>query len=429
MIILPFLIALGVIASVASRPSAPTPPAVTSGRHIPRHLMKRHHAQQIVRYIQSRTTPPVTVINLAIEEARAVGDRDMLAALVERYIIPMLQAANIQPQAQLPAAPVPYPGYAPAPLAAAPSLTYSPPQAAYPQAQPPQAQSPYAPTQGVPMMPPEYAADYPAVYPSSADPMPPEYPADFSQSAQGGGGYYPSAPAPQAPQAPQPPTQSMQGPQGAQGPITSPSQVSMSSQPPNIVSATDDDILQMLNSLSGPAPSVVVQPGPANAQPVAPAAPTATAGTITVSGRSSPIPGISNDDWTNFAGRIARELPTFEAANHVGQFRQHKARVSELGFNPAHLVGSPEAQYHALNADMQDAHRRAQSTGITNYVGSTIQIPTPQGPAPVQVTLSGVLGVIQAAGVSGAPSWFSTAADRHQFPNTTSAFLRSNGLF
>ncbi len=49
--------------------------------------------------------------------------------------------------------------------------------------------------------------------------------------------------------------------------------------------------------------------------------------------------------------------------------------------------------------------------------------------APVQVTLSGVLGVIQAAGLEGAAAWLESPDDRRRFPGTTAAFLRTNGAF
>jgi hypothetical protein len=152
--------------------------------------------------------------------------------------------------------------------------------------------------------------------------------------------------------------------------------------------------------------------------------------TITVSGRSSPIDGIPAEHWAEFACRVAREQPTFRSNHHVGQFRQRRSRLAELGIDPDSLVGSAVAQHAALDADMQDAYRHAVDSGlVAEYRGHTLEIPSEDAAAPVQVTLSGVLGVIQAAGLEGAVSWLSDPRDRQRFPGTTRAFLKTNGVF
>jgi hypothetical protein len=170
----------------------------------------------------------------------------------------------------------------------------------------------------------------------------------------------------------------------------------------------------------GERPKVQVQP--ANGE--------SDAGTITVSGRSSPIEGIGTEEWGAFVGKIARELPTFTSARHVGQFRQRMDRLADLGIDPSEVATSPDAQRAALDADMADAHHHAQASGmLAAHCGAAVEVPTPQGPARVQVTTSGVLGVIQAAGLEGAAQWLDRPADRKRFPHTTQAFLRTNGVF
>lgn len=153
-----------------------------------------------------------------------------------------------------------------------------------------------------------------------------------------------------------------------------------------------------------------------------------TEGTVTVSGRSSPIDGVGTEEWSRFASRVARELPTFTTSHHVGQFRQRRDRLADLGIDASKIVNSPEAQAAALDADMADAYGHALRSGmIADYCGTSVSIPGQS--APIGITLSGVLGVIQAAGLEGATGWLEDPRDRKQFPHTTQAFLRTNGVF
>jgi len=187
--------------------------------------------------------------------------------------------------------------------------------------------------------------------------------------------------------------------------------------------STPEDALREIARAATPRgerPKVQVQP--ANGE--------SDAGTITVSGRSSPIEGIGTEEWGAFVGKISRELPTFTSARHVGQFRQRMDRLADLGIDPSEVATSPDAQRAALDADMADAHHHAQASGmLAAHCGAAVEVPTPQGPARVQVTTSGVLGVIQAAGLEGAAEWLDRPADRKRFPHTTQAFLRTNGVF
>jgi hypothetical protein len=154
------------------------------------------------------------------------------------------------------------------------------------------------------------------------------------------------------------------------------------------------------------------------------------AGTVTVSGKSSPIQGVDTADWASFVGRVSRELPTYMAAHHVGQFRQRKDRLVELGIEPAQLAGSHEAQLQALEADMSDAYQHAHASGLlAEHVGALVDVPVAGTGETHQITCSGVMGVIQAAGLEGAAGWLEDIRDRKRFPNTTQAFLRTNGTF
>lgn len=142
----------------------------------------------------------------------------------------------------------------------------------------------------------------------------------------------------------------------------------------------------------------------------------------------SPIRNVDSERWSAFTERLARESPSFASARHVGQFRQNRQRLGELGIDPASIVGSVEAQRRALDRDLADAYRHAVDSGMTSeHVNRTITLPGDD--APVRVTMSGVLGVVQAAGLEGAVGWLESYNDRRRFPHTTAAFQRTNGVF
>ncbi len=144
----------------------------------------------------------------------------------------------------------------------------------------------------------------------------------------------------------------------------------------------------------------------------------------------SPIDGVAPAAWLMFVGRVSRESPSFCAAQHVGRFRQRRDRLRELGIDPAKIVDSPEAQLAALDADMRDAYQHACASGLVDeYLGTELELSVVADARAAEVTLSGVLGVIQAAGLEGAVEWLQRPADRTRFPNTTQAFLRCNGVF
>lgn len=152
---------------------------------------------------------------------------------------------------------------------------------------------------------------------------------------------------------------------------------------------------------------------------------------ITVSGQSSPIPQISNRDWSSFVDRVSRECPTFTAQRHLGRFRHNRSRLAELGIDPGTIERSPDAQVNALAVDMSDAYTRMQANGLLDqFLGQQIDVPTPQGEwISAQVTRSGILGVVHAAGIDNARNWLLQSSDRTKFPGTTDTFLRTNGLF
>lgn len=141
----------------------------------------------------------------------------------------------------------------------------------------------------------------------------------------------------------------------------------------------------------------------------------------------SPIPGIPDEAWRQFVMRLEREVPTFNSTRHVGQYRHRRERLAELGIHPGSILGSAEAQRHALDSDLVDAHERASAGGLVGHVGHGFLVPGYEGRVPL--SLSGLLGVIQCAGLEGAVSWLEKPTDRKRYPHTTQAFLRTNNLF
>jgi hypothetical protein len=141
--------------------------------------------------------------------------------------------------------------------------------------------------------------------------------------------------------------------------------------------------------------------------------------------RGSPIIGIDPQAWDAFVGRVAREAPTFASPRHVGRFRQRRERLAELDIDPDSVLADPDAQLDALDADMSDAYEHARAGGLADHVGRVVEIDG----AEHEITLSGVMGVIQAAGLEGACEWLEKERDRRRFPHTTAAFTRTNGVF
>jgi len=200
--------------------------------------------------------------------------------------------------------------------------------------------------------------------------------------------------------------------------------------PADMIDAEALEVLEELASTGGRAAKVELLAGPAATEAKVELLAVPAAAEPEGAAPSSPIDGVRADAWAAFVGRVAREPLTFSARHHVGQFRARRERLRELGIDPATVIGSPEAQLAALDADMRDAYQHACSSGLVNdYLGTTLHVTAGEDAQPAEVTLSGVLGVIQAAGLEGAVQWLEQPADRTRFINTTQAFLRCNGVF
>lgn len=142
----------------------------------------------------------------------------------------------------------------------------------------------------------------------------------------------------------------------------------------------------------------------------------------------SPLVGVPDSAWREFVVRLERESPLFSSSRHVGQYRQRRERLADLGIDPNALRGSAQVQRAALDADLVDAHHHAVEGGLlSEHLGRSVAVPGHEGAA--TITRSGVLGVIQCAGLEGAVGWLEQPSDRKRYPHTTQAFLRCNGVF
>ena len=133
----------------------------------------------------------------------------------------------------------------------------------------------------------------------------------------------------------------------------------------------------------------------------------------------SPIPSVADSAWRDFVVRLEREAPTFNSSRHVGQYRHRRERLA--------IHGSPLAQRAALDADLADAHGHAAAGGLLEHLGRAITVPGHDNAE--TISLSGMLGVIQCAGLDGAVGWLERPNDRKRYPHTTQAFLHTNGVF
>lgn len=138
--------------------------------------------------------------------------------------------------------------------------------------------------------------------------------------------------------------------------------------------------------------------------------------------------GVDPGRWDDLCGKLAREAPSFESSRHVGQYRQRRDRLAELGIDPTAVIGDAAAQRAALEADLSDAIDHLRASGmLEEHVGRSIAIPGEEEQR--AITLSGLLGVVQAAGLDNAVEWLSSPRDRKKYPHTTAAFQRANGVF
>lgn len=135
----------------------------------------------------------------------------------------------------------------------------------------------------------------------------------------------------------------------------------------------------------------------------------------------SPLEGIDSDDWSSFCQLLATREAGHRSDRHIGKYDQSLSRLRHLGLEAPE---SEEDQYKAFAADMND-YWESEKPLISENAGEVVNIAGVDHP----VTPSGILGLLKAAGPSGARSWLANEEDRVRFPRTTETFVRTNGCF
>lgn len=159
----------------------------------------------------------------------------------------------------------------------------------------------------------------------------------------------------------------------------------------------------------------------------------------------SPVPGISDAQWSDFALKFGQsKLDIIDENGHLGMFRLNPKRLEELGLMHAVKKGKwrgkdgvwqgtftapvtapmffndPKLQYQTFVRDMRE-HARYAIGHYRSWIGKRVD--------GEKVTLSGLLGVAKIAGDVGLGKWLGSAKDRKKFKLTTATFSRTNGIF
>lgn len=150
---------------------------------------------------------------------------------------------------------------------------------------------------------------------------------------------------------------------------------------------------------------------------------------------SSILPGVSDEDWTEFVSAMATaELGKVSPSNALGMFEMMPRRLADLGLvegiartkSPAGktiwvavfappltcdtFLRSLSIQYRVFCKSILDYFRRLESGEIEMLE---------------DVSLSGALALLHRCGPSGLKTW----ASSERFPSTVATFQRANGVF
>lgn len=137
----------------------------------------------------------------------------------------------------------------------------------------------------------------------------------------------------------------------------------------------------------------------------------------------SPIDGVPVDDWCRLVKALKTKTPDHHSDNYLGAWEHNRRRLKQLGIDESSLKAE-EGQYAALVQDLADYHKNCRKL-FEDFCGDVVEVDG----QPLPVTMSGVLGLLKAAGPKGAEGWLRNPEDRKSFPQTTAAFVRCNGHF
>jgi hypothetical protein len=154
-------------------------------------------------------------------------------------------------------------------------------------------------------------------------------------------------------------------------------------------------------------------------------------------GVPSPIPQVSDADWTKFVKKMATAKVSDASPKGVGMFQMTIRRLTDFGVlaNPKKTNGvwsadwlipkekvlsDPKLQYKLFERSMV-----AYAKTIKSKFDASINTEYEDHPA----TLSGLLAVAHAAGENGLGKWIANDPPRSKFKTTTAAYLSANGIF
>ncbi len=155
----------------------------------------------------------------------------------------------------------------------------------------------------------------------------------------------------------------------------------------------------------------------------------------------SPIEGVSDEAWTEFACAMRTAQPTaVSASNALGAWEIKPRRLADLGLmKELHRtraptgrmvwVGEPIAPF-TIRGFLEDLpmQYRTFAESMRRYVAGLRDgsIPRPDGGRPAGMSLSGILGILHRCGPSGLKSWNDP---EKQFNDTRELYDRANGVF
>lgn len=148
-----------------------------------------------------------------------------------------------------------------------------------------------------------------------------------------------------------------------------------------------------------------------------------TAAVAPVALTPSPIDTVSQTDWQAFCDVLRTKKPEWSNESHLGAFEHRRTRLRHLGIAEESL-SDLASQCKALGSDIAAYYRDCPKL-LSAHVGRLVDVNGAKYP----ITMSGVLGLLKAAGPKGAEGWLQNPEDRKRFPNTTDVFTRCNGRF
>jgi hypothetical protein len=159
---------------------------------------------------------------------------------------------------------------------------------------------------------------------------------------------------------------------------------------------------------------------------------------------ASPLDGISDEDWSHFAGLLEDPHNKVNDRWELGIFKIGARRLVDLGMakDPRQVqrdgksvwiadfipplsmqifVNDEHLQYDTFVKEMQYLSRGIEERGTKGKIPLSIHGVSP--------TRSGLLAVAKLAGLQGLDSFMKDNGDWDKFPNTRDAFLKANGVF